>query len=111
MLYPGISPASGAFGSRYVSAGWALSDVAARGAEIRGSFSSASRSSGSPYQDPSSLSPLAFRRYTSAVRAGCANERQSGSVWGALGNQRPYRDSLARGIGNPSLEPLQTNVF
>ena len=43
-------------------------------------------------QDPSSLSPLAFRRYTSAVRAGCANERQSGSVRGALGNQRPSRD-------------------
>ena len=39
-----------------------------------------------------SLSPLAFRRYTSAVRAGCANERQSGSVRGALGNRRPYRD-------------------
>src|SRR5436309_104335 len=92
MLYPGISPASGAFGSRYVSAGCALSDVAARGAGIRGSFR-AHRGAVAPHpQDPSSLSPLAFRRYTSAVRAGCANERQSGSVRGALGNQRPYRD-------------------
>src|SRR5438067_3807817 len=56
MLYPGISPASGAFGSRYVSAGCALSDVAARGAGIRGSFSSVSRSSGSPY--PRSFIPI-----------------------------------------------------
>jgi RNA-directed DNA polymerase len=32
MLYPGISPASGAFGSKYVGAGCTLSVVAARGA-------------------------------------------------------------------------------
>src|SRR5437879_13371235 len=92
MLYPGISPASGAFGSRYVSAGCALSDVAARGAGIRGSFRAYRGAVAPRTQDPSSLSPLAFRRYTSAVRAGCANERQSGSVRGALGNRRPYRD-------------------
>jgi|SRR5256884_414884 len=102
MLYPGISPASGAFGSRYVSAGCALSDVAARGAGIRGSFR-AHRGAVAPHpQDPSSLSPLAFRRYTSAVRAGCANERQSGSVRGALGNQRPSRDfNQPFGFHNP----------
>src|SRR5437588_780073 len=59
-------------------------------------------------QDPSSLSPLAFRRYTSAVRAGCANERQSGSVRGALGNRRPYRDLTKR--FNPTI-PFDTQAL
>ncbi len=43
-------------------------------------------------QGSSSVSPSALRRPASAVRAGCANQRQSRSVRGALGNQRPYRD-------------------
>ena len=41
---------------------------------------------------PSSVSSFALRRHDSAVRAGCASKRPSGSVRGALGNRRPYRD-------------------
>src|ERR1035437_1973263 len=32
-------------------------------------------------------------RYSSAIRAACANERPSGSVRGAISDGRPYRDS------------------
>jgi hypothetical protein len=35
-------------------------------------------------------SPL--RRYSSKIRTGCANKRPSGSVRGAISNDRPYRD-------------------
>jgi hypothetical protein len=45
---------------------------------------------------PSSVSSFALRRHDSAVRAGCASKRPSGSVRGALGNRRPYRDCLAQ---------------
>jgi len=31
-------------------------------------------------------------RYSSEIRTGCANERPSGSVRGAISNDRPYRD-------------------
>ena len=31
-------------------------------------------------------------RYSSEIRTGCANERPSGSVRGAISNGRPYRD-------------------
>jgi len=31
-------------------------------------------------------------RYSSAIRAACANERSCGSVRGAISNGRPYRD-------------------
>ena len=31
-------------------------------------------------------------RYSSAIRAACANERSCGSVRGATSNGRPYRD-------------------
>jgi hypothetical protein len=41
-------------------------------------------------------------RYSSAIRAACANERSCGSVRGAISDDRPYRDlttpeSLATG--------------
>src|SRR5262245_49373944 len=36
-------------------------------------------------------------RYSSERRTGCANERPSGSVRGALGNRCPYRDHQPRG--------------
>jgi len=45
---------------------------------------------------PSSVSSFALRRHDSAVRAGCTSKRPSGSVRGALGNRRPYRDSAGR---------------
>ena len=31
-------------------------------------------------------------RYSSAIRAACANERSCGSARGAISNGRPYRD-------------------
>jgi hypothetical protein len=31
-------------------------------------------------------------RYSSEIRTGCANKRPSGSVRGAVSNDRPYRD-------------------
>jgi hypothetical protein len=31
-------------------------------------------------------------RYSSAIRAACANERSCGSVRGAISDDRPYRD-------------------
>jgi len=33
-----------------------------------------------------------FGRYSSAIRAACANERSCGSARGAISNGRPYRD-------------------
>ena len=33
-------------------------------------------------------------RYSSEIRTGCANERPSGSVRGAVSNARPYRDRI-----------------
>ncbi len=36
-------------------------------------------------------------RYSSERRTGCANERPSGSVRGALGNWCPYRDRQRSG--------------
>jgi hypothetical protein len=33
-------------------------------------------------------------RYLSEIRTGCANERPSGSVRGAISNARPYRDLI-----------------
>jgi len=39
-----------------------------------------------------SLSCYTLRRQSSAIRTGCANERPSGSVRGAVSNDRPYRD-------------------
>ena len=33
-------------------------------------------------------------RYSSAIRAACANERSCGSVRGATSNGRPYRDLI-----------------
>jgi hypothetical protein len=48
-------------------------------------------------------------RYSSEIRTGCANQRPSGSVRGALGNECPYRDQQAglflnrerSSVGNP----------
>ena len=35
-------------------------------------------------------------RYSSAIRAACANERSCGSVRGAISDGRPYRDQASR---------------
>jgi hypothetical protein len=35
-------------------------------------------------------------RYSSAIRAACANERSCGSVRGAISDDRPYRDLIDR---------------
>src|SRR5215831_15765470 len=35
-------------------------------------------------------------RYSSAIRAACANERSCGSVRGAISDGRPYRDLIIR---------------
>ena len=35
---------------------------------------------------------VSLGRYSSEIRTGCANERPSGSVRGAISNDRPYRD-------------------
>src|SRR5450631_753405 len=35
-------------------------------------------------------------RYSSAIRAACANERSCGSARGAISNGRPYRDLIFR---------------
>jgi hypothetical protein len=47
----------------------------------------ASKTKGAP-----SLPGGTLRRYTSEIRTGCANQRPSGSVRGAISNDRPYRD-------------------
>jgi len=39
-----------------------------------------------------SLSRCPFRRYSSEIRTGCANERPSGSVEGVVSNHDPYSD-------------------
>jgi hypothetical protein len=41
-----------------------------------------------------SLPGGSLRRYASAIRTGCANERSSGSVRGVLGDRHPYRDLI-----------------
>ena len=41
-----------------------------------------------------SLSCYALRRHSPEIRTGCANERSSGSVRGAVSNDRPYRDLI-----------------
>ena len=44
-------------------------------------------------------------RYSSAIRAACANERSCGSARGAISNGRPYRDlvdPLVSESGTPS---------
>jgi hypothetical protein len=38
-------------------------------------------------------------RYSSAIRAACANERSCGSARGAISNGRPYRDLKMPGVG------------
>jgi hypothetical protein len=38
------------------------------------------------------LAGVRLRRYSSAIRAVCANERTYGSVRGVPGNRHPYRD-------------------
>ena len=38
-------------------------------------------------------------RYSSAIRAACANERSCGSARGAISNGRPYRDLKMLGAG------------
>src|ERR1035438_7082700 len=53
----------------------------------------ASRTASTP-----SLSCRSLRRQSSAIRTGCANERPSGSVRGAISNGCPYRDLIATTI-------------
>lgn len=49
-------------------------------------------------------------RYSSAIRAACANERSCGSVRGAISNGRPYRDHRrAPREWLAALEPLGTD--
>ena len=40
-------------------------------------------------------------RYSSAIRAACANERSCGSARGAISNGRPYRDLIV---------PIERNI-
>src|SRR5262249_38745982 len=46
----------------------------------------------SPTPCAPSLSRRSLRRYTSAIRTGCAKERSSGSVEGVVSNRDPYSD-------------------
>ena len=39
-------------------------------------------------------------RYSSAIRAACANERSCGSARGAISNGRPYPDLIGWTLGN-----------
>ncbi|HWY54924.1 MAG TPA: hypothetical protein VNZ03_10705, partial [Terriglobales bacterium] len=41
-------------------------------------------------------------RYSSAIRAACANERSCGSVRGTISNGRPYRDLIFPPVSNAS---------
>jgi hypothetical protein len=43
---------------------------------------------------------VSLGRYSSAIRAACANERSCGSVRGAISDGRPYRDLIIRQNGN-----------
>jgi hypothetical protein len=56
---------------------------------------------------PSFVSSFALRRYASAVRARCASKRPSGSVRGALGNRRPYRDFTFRSSSKKSTNEIR----
>src|SRR5580698_7483944 len=54
----------------------------------------ASNTQGAP-----SLPGGTLRRHTSEIRTGCANKRPSGSVRGAISNDRSYRDRQSGGDG------------
>lgn len=53
-----------------------------------------------------SLAGATLCRYSSAIRAVCANERQYGSVRGVAGKCYPYRDPWTCGMANKLLEGL-----
>src|SRR5215472_16440607 len=50
----------------------------------------------SPTPCAPSFSRCSLRRYTSAIRTGCANERPSGSVEGVVSDHDPYSDRQLR---------------
>jgi hypothetical protein len=49
-------------------------------------------------------------RYSSAIRAACANERSCGSVRAAISDDRPYRDLIDRVLSEIALERTQTTA-
>src|ERR1035441_3700798 len=53
-------------------------------------------------------------RYSSAIRAACANERSCGSARGAISNGRPYRDLIVPPPGlyvkRPGFDSYQTGA-